>query len=439
MLGVVFVLAVTLLAGASTSAPPPRPPLASFNAPLVLLPPPKKHKRLHIQPLTPALRAKGYHECYPPDPDGLGPYSSYRTIAMGARMLIPQKGGHTSDMGYDVLVHFHGHEAARKMLVQVARGVVYVGLDEGLGSGPYADAFEAPGTFPRLKRSITAALKEYSHDDRAHIRHLALSAWSAGYGAVNEILKHGDQGIDAVMLLDALHAGWAYGHHHEKTAEGASSANVQPVFDFARRALHGQKIFIFTHSQIDPVTYPSTRQTADLMLSDFGLARTPVDPGDQPFGMTGRVDVKGFHVWSYLGRNKDAHCAHLEHLAPALAIIEDAWHTPAMDRDVPFHRAPKLGGGEKTQDDAGTPQAGDTSDSPATPTAADDDATEPAQHGADSPDTDAVHALLPEPGSAVTPADKGAPDLPGVSGPSSLPEVHKTSTGSATPAAAQSK
>src|SRR5690606_23846595 len=132
---------------------------------------------------SPELRQRGYHECYPHDPLGLGPYAPYRNLSMG-RILIPERGGHTEDMGFDVLVHFHGHEPLRKTLVQVARGVVYVGIDRGLGSGPYADAFAAPGSFERLRASITRALQKHSGDPRAHIRHLALSAWSAGYGAV---------------------------------------------------------------------------------------------------------------------------------------------------------------------------------------------------------------------------------------------------------------
>lgn len=431
LVGVLLVIGLMLLEKASVGMPPSGPSLDAFAAPAAPALKRAKHQRLHIEPLTPELRARGYHECNPPDPLGLGPYSSYRTIAMGARMLIPQKGGHTADMGYDVIVHFHGHEPARKMLVQVARGVVYVGLDEGLGSGPYADAFQAPGTFPRLLHSITAELKDYSGDDRAHIRHLALSAWSAGYGAVNEILKHGRQRIGALVLLDALHAGWKPGHRHDK--DGVSSAYIQPVFDFARRAMHGHGIFIFTHSQVDPVTYPSTTLTADLMLSDLGLQLTPVDSGDDRFGMTGRVDVKGFHLWSYRGANEDAHCAHLEHLAPALAILEGAWDTPAMDRDVPFHRAPKLGTGEGASarpgavvGDAGAALAEPV---PLAPPGADGGAPSvPEQSAQAAPvDNGSLQPVLLDPGSAKKLADPGAHDPLGVSGPPSVPPAPKRS------------
>lgn len=337
---------------------PPSAKLSAFAAPRPHLTP-KPFNTLRIAPITEAERRKGYNECYTPDPLGLGPYAPYRHLSMG-RIAIPQIGGHTADMGYDVLIHFHGHTAARKLLVQVARGVTFVGIDLGNGSGAYADAFMDPRVFPELLHSITHSLVAYTGDPRAHIRHLALSAWSAGYGAVNQILKEGDNArrIDAIILADALHAGWNPDHpRHDGSVASAQSAYIQPVFDFARQAVAGRKIFVFTHSEIDPVTYPSTSLTAALMLSDLGLKTTPIDSGGAPFGMTGRVDVRGFHLWAYRGDTKQAHCSHLRHLVMAVRdILEPAWDTPAMDRDVPPTPAPKLG-----EPKPSAPQAADDS------------------------------------------------------------------------------
>jgi hypothetical protein len=343
------VLVLGLVGVGSATEEPPSPKLSAFAAPRPKLVP-KPFNTLHLAPITEAQRRKGYNECYTPDPLGLGPYAPYRHLSMG-RIAIPQVGGHTADMGYDVLIHFHGHQAARKVIVQIARGIVFVGIDKGIGSGAYADAFTDASAFPELLSSITHALVAYTGDARAHIRHLALSAWSAGYGAVNQILKQGDNAerIDAVVLLDALHAGWNPNHpHHDGSVESAESAYIQPVFDFAREAAEGRKIFVFTHSRIDPITYPSTSLTAALMLSDMGLKTTPVDSGDDPFGMTGRVDVRGFHLWAYRGDTTYAHCSHLSHLAPIVRdILEKTWQTPAMDRDVPPTPAPKMGEPER--------------------------------------------------------------------------------------------
>jgi hypothetical protein len=300
--------------------------------------------RAEPEPLTPELRHKGFHECYPHDPMGLGPYAPYQNIRIG-RIAIPQQGGHTADFGYDVVVHFHGHSAVRKTLVQVARGVAYVGIDKGLGSGPYMREFKVPDTFPSLRHSIEGALRRHTGDERAHIRHLALSCWSAGYGAVNEILKrHGDL-VDAVVLLDGLHAAWSRTHRrHDGSVKSACDRAIYPTFDFARRALAGEKIFIFTHSNVDPDRYPSTKLTADLLLYQLGVERQPVSEGATGrFRQLSTADVAGLHVWGYEGTDTFAHCAHIPLMARALHVLEAAWDTPPMDRSVAPTPAPKLG------------------------------------------------------------------------------------------------
>jgi len=300
-------------------------------------------KRLEAERLDDELRKKGFHECFPHDPIGLGPYTPFKNLSMG-RIALPQVGGHTADMGYDVMIHFHGHSPVRKTLVQVARGMVYVGIDKGLGSGPYSDAFGNPDVFNGLLKSVEAALKKHSGDSRAHIRHLTLSAWSAGYGAVNEILKYGDERIDAVVLLDGLHAAWnPAARSHDAGLSSLSSLPLQPTFRFAKKAAAGEKIFIFTHSEVVPETYPSTRQTADLLLAELGVTRAAVFPGEERFGQTSAADEKGFHLWGFRGSNEHAHCSHIPHIERALHMLEEAWHTPAMDRNVPFTPAPVLG------------------------------------------------------------------------------------------------
>ncbi len=303
-------------------------------------------------PLTAALRHKGYHECNPHDPMGLGPYTPYKNLTIG-RIAIPQQGGHTADMGFDVLIHFHGHSAVRKTVVQVARGVAYVGIDKGLGSGPYATAFQRPATYEKLLSSIESALRHHTRDEGAHIRHVALSAWSAGYGAVNEILKHGDERVDAVVLLDGLHAAWNPATaKRDGSLRSLSSHTITPTFAFAKKAARGEKLFVFTHSDVDPVKYPSTQQTADLLLHELGMSRTPLDPGDGRFAQVAVAERGGFHLWSFRGTDELAHCSHIPHVARALALLEGRWRTPEMDRSVPPTPAPKLGRDEEAESPA---------------------------------------------------------------------------------------
>jgi hypothetical protein len=94
--------------------------------------------------------------------------------------------------------------------VKVARGQVLVGIDLGIGSGPYDDAFAAPDVFPRLLESIEGAMRKHTGREHVHVRKIALSSWSAGYGAISEILRQPIASkIDSVILLDSLHAGYA--------------------------------------------------------------------------------------------------------------------------------------------------------------------------------------------------------------------------------------
>jgi hypothetical protein len=162
---------------------------------------------------------------------------------------------------------------------------------------------------------------------------------------VNEILKRDADNIDAVILLDGLHAAWDPTHRAHATGDDVTAGPVAPTLEFARRALRGEKIFIFSHSEVDPVTYPSTRLTADMIMRELGLKRRNVNKtADDKFGLYGTVDTKGVHIWSYRGNDKPAHCTHLAHIDIAVRdIIEPAWHTPAMDRSVEPTPAPKLG------------------------------------------------------------------------------------------------
>lgn len=322
---------------------------------------------LKAEQLTSALRKRGYHECNPHDPIGLGPYDPYRNVRVRGRMLVPQKGGYTPDMGFDVLIHFHGHEPVRKTLVQVARGITFVGIDLGIASGPYMKAFQTPGTFQVLKDSIEQGLREKTGDDRAHIRNLGLSAWSAGYGAVNEILKASDHGVDTVVLLDGLHAGFDPAYAGPANRRPLSPANIAPVLDFAEQAKRGEKLFVFTHSQVDPVTYPSTKKTADLLLEQLGLNRQPAPKSPGPFPLTGRAEQSGFHVWSYTGGDTKAHCRHIRLIGPIVRdLIEPRWDTPPMDRNVPFNKAPKLGVAKSSKTDEKLSQVTEAREHPQT-------------------------------------------------------------------------
>jgi hypothetical protein len=205
---------------------------------------------------------------------------------------------------------------------------VLVGIDLGNSSGPYERAFEDPQAFTRLLAGITRGLVQESGDPRAHIRHLALSSWSAGYGAVKRILARHGSGVDAVVLLDSLHSGY-----EPRKAGGASpvhrvaGAPIAPVGEFAARAAAGDVIFYMSHSQIIPPGYASTSEVADYIIDEVGGVRSPMQ-GVNPLGaeLVSGFDRRGMHVRGYMGGDKPAHCAHAELLAEAVRdYLEPAW------------------------------------------------------------------------------------------------------------------
>ncbi|HMR74969.1 MAG TPA: hypothetical protein PKD61_07655 [Polyangiaceae bacterium] len=302
------------------------------SVPSVTAPPAK----LRVAPLTEALRAKGFSECNPHDPLGLGPYAPFIRLPLG-QMLVPQKGGHTKDMGYDVLVHFNGADPVRKLLVQTAGGMVLVLVDKGIGGGgPYARALGSKLVFPLLRESITKALQRHSGRETAHIRRLAISAWSAGTAAVSKILSQGHEGIDAVVILDGLHGAWKQGAKRAQQPSSLDARFLTHEIAFAKRAQAGSGIFVLTHSSVDPFVFPATGTTAAQLLEELGVRARPLSPKETPFAQISSADEGGLHVWGFSGKDKEAHCAQL-FVMPRIVndVLETAWGTPKMDRSVP--------------------------------------------------------------------------------------------------------
>ncbi len=283
--------------------------------------------------LTAAQKGAGFNECMTPDP-GRGYFAEPRTIWHG-QVSVPASGGITDDGGYDVIMHFHGGPAARKTLVTSARGVALVGIDLGIGSAAYDQPFMSSTLlFDELRRSVEKALRAESNRPDAHIRHLALSAWSAGYGAVNAILRHSGPGpIDAVVLLDGFHSGYLpVDNNHRIDAQ-----HVAPLTDYARLATRGERFFFLTHSQIGTEGYASTTEMSDMLLRQLGLQRTAGEPSNDPLGLRSYVDVESFHLRGFGGVDERAHCDHLRHLADAVHMLEERWDTPVAAPRAPAH------------------------------------------------------------------------------------------------------
>lgn len=210
----------------------------------------------------------------------------------------------------DLLVHFHGDpgtvfaNAERTGLNAAVVAVNYPGL-----SSAYRRPFSDQVLFGLLLEDALVKLRERFGADAAWGT-VAVSSFSAGYGAVRELLRvpeYADR-IDAVLAADSLYASTA--------ADGTPEDDqMAPYLAYARRAIAGEKTLILTHTDVPTPTYESTRETADELLAGLGLQAEPVDKrGLGPIRYTRHASAGRFTLWGAAGATGEDHMAHLRRL-----------------------------------------------------------------------------------------------------------------------------
>ncbi|HZS10189.1 MAG TPA: hypothetical protein VFD58_35505 [Blastocatellia bacterium] len=169
-----------------------------------------------------------------------------------------------------LLIHFHGGAWLPEVAAARAGGTAVISIQIGSGSGVYAKAFSDPLRFDNLIREAEA---------KAGVRFapVTLGAWSAGYGAIREILKVPENyaRVDRVLLIDGLHTGYIGGTPGPRESQ-LEAENLEIFVRFARDAVAGKKQMMITHSEIFPGTFASTTETADYLLGQLGLGRKAV-------------------------------------------------------------------------------------------------------------------------------------------------------------------
>ena len=290
----------TTAVAAATSTPAPPPPASDVG--------------------TDAASAKA--SCTIPD-RGAGPYDKWQSLSIG-KVLRPSQPPRDT---YDVLLHFHGAEAIRKVVAPMGfDNLVIIALDAGEGSSQYSKAFYAGAPLEGLLEEAGQPLRP------AHLRHLIVSSWSAGYGAVRQLLQFDPRAPDAVILLDSAHASYA------DDGITVAAEGYAPFLAYARRAQAGEVSMVMTHSDIRPPGYASTTEVATALLAEVGGQRSFAGMA-RHYGVEakshyhqGRLIVRG-----YSGTGKPAHCAHLRMLAD---ILRDDVLPILSQTDAPSTTAP---------------------------------------------------------------------------------------------------
>jgi hypothetical protein len=254
----------------------------------------------------------------------------------GSLVVLPDFA--SADGSFDLVVHFHGAtDLVAQSLAAVKLNAVVVVFNLGQSSRSYEETFGFTELFPVvLDQAKQVMAKRHLRDPS--IRRLALSAFSAGFGAVKRILdRPGEiEQVDAVLLYDGIHT--SYDQNKQLDLRP-----LQSFLSFARAAMHGDKLFFVTHSEIPTLDYGSTLQTTNLLLDTLSLSRTP--GGDTPEwpdlpAVRGGVPVKdrrplsprthtesgGLFVRGYKGGLALDHGSHLLQMAStALPKLAERW------------------------------------------------------------------------------------------------------------------
>lgn len=256
----------------------------------------------------------------------------------------------SEDGAYDLFLHFHGNVKVINESAEVAglNAVVAI-VNLGINSAPYTDAYAVPGTYESLLGSVNRAVAEKGLRD-PHIRRVALSSWSGGYGAISMILEQrkGVDPLDIIAVEDGIHCGYLDdGLDVAKQGHGPLNTRIlMPFTAAAKQAAEGKFLFTITHSQIEPVGYAGTYLTSAYLMKQVGGVEGP--PGLAPEHLTivaaeGAVSKKlekhmepvsegrvgSFHVRGYKGNTPEHHMAHLLQIgATILPEIVERWKPP---------------------------------------------------------------------------------------------------------------
>ncbi|MEQ8210220.1 MAG: hypothetical protein RH917_10345 [Lacipirellulaceae bacterium] len=250
------------------------------------------------------------------------PTATGRQIAMSQtawKLFVPDTYQHRPADVADLLIHFHGNpqtiwnNAEYAKLNAVVVTVNYNGLSSAY-SGPFSDR-ELFGAL--LGEALDKLRSDEDFPTSLAWDRVAVSSFSAGYGAVREILKNEAyvSEIDVLLAADSLYATTA----KDGTPLDSQMAGFKA---FASMAQGGEKTFVFTHSQVLTHTYENTIETGDELLEHLGIAASRVKTkGLGTLQFYRHAQSGNFQLWGARGDDGDAHLEHLRYIGEFLPLL----------------------------------------------------------------------------------------------------------------------
>jgi len=255
----------------------------------------------------------------------LSSFSAWQQLAQGQFSaplgLALDAAGH-----FDLVIHLHGGEPVRRELARSGQSMVLYTLTLE-GNQNYAELFTASRLYQAIVAGVEQALSQRA-GRAAHLNHVALSAWSAGFVGVEAALTQAvGKDVDAVILIDGLHA--------PRGNRAAFEAQLRPFVAYATRAAAGERFMLVSHSSIDPPDFASTTECAHYLIASLGGKPQAVRRADAlGLELVESFSRGSFYVRGYAGNDKADHCAQLAVLREAYAALGRRWSGAAIQREL---------------------------------------------------------------------------------------------------------
>lgn len=267
----------------------------------------------------------------------------------GGVMFLPKTFVPEPDGTYDLILHFHGNANIVLGSVEHAglNAVVAV-VNWGIRSAPYREKFQVPDAFDHLLAQIDGGVKARGVKT-PKLGRVALTSWSAGYGAIESILEHrkspaaGADPLDAIIAVDGVHAAFLDGD-----PKRIKERTVLAWVNAAKAAAKGGVMLSMTHSEIDPIEFVSAQRSQLFVLDQ--LDEEPVAPAvlrhpehlalecakiavaqGKEKRMIPILDVRlgNLRVQGFEGITKEHHIAHLTQMAAVVfPDLVARWNKP---------------------------------------------------------------------------------------------------------------
>ena len=214
----------------------------------------------------------------------------------------------------ELLVHFHGAtETAKAAFIKSDLNVVLVVVNFPGLSSAYSKPFAAePDLFEQILKHASTVAATSSDQSPVKWQRVSVSSFSAGFGAVREILKtpKNFDRIDAIVAADSIYAGLK----QDTPDRQVDDQNMRDFQRFAALAADSKKAFVISHSA-QPTTYASTTETADYLLRSLSLTRDSNSSiKTDSMQQTSQASQGRFVVLGFSGESGKDHMQHLHNI-----------------------------------------------------------------------------------------------------------------------------